>query len=60
MKKWMRYLFLFLFIFCIYEFFGFSNTYGDPLNFLDFLIRMEIHLIIMSLVMLLFRERFHI
>ena len=32
MKKWMRYLFLFLFIFCIYEFFGFSNTYGDPLN----------------------------
>ena len=32
MKKWIRYLFIFIFVFCIYEFFGFSNTYGDPLN----------------------------
>lgn len=32
MKKWLRCLFIFVFAFCIYEFFGFSNTYGDPLN----------------------------
>lgn len=32
MKKWVRYIFIFLFMFCIVEFFGFSNTYGDSIN----------------------------
>lgn len=32
MKKWIRYIVIFIFVFCIYEFFGFSNTYGDPIN----------------------------
>lgn len=32
MKKWVRYIFIFLFMFCIVEFFGFSNTYGDSVN----------------------------
>lgn len=32
MKKWMRIFFLFLFMFCIVEFFGFFNNYGDSIN----------------------------
>lgn len=32
MKKCIRYLFIFIFVFCIYEFFGFLNTYGDSMN----------------------------
>lgn len=32
MKKWIRYFIIFIFVFCIYEFFGFPNMYGDPIN----------------------------
>ena len=32
MKKWIRYIVIFIFVFCSYEFFGFPNMYGDPIN----------------------------